>query len=153
MALTRNQTRDYVDIAALADHLGFTEAARTLIDRGTRSDWMHLAAAIRSNPWGPAARTAEAVAHWGEHDGVDVLVLDAIAASRTSWDDRARRRYANRIRSWRTEAGLTQSQLADLVGTSASRLSAYENAKVAPTSVVLGCIEQILSIHPQSDSG
>ncbi len=31
LALTRNQTRDYVDIAALVDHLGTGEAATTLI--------------------------------------------------------------------------------------------------------------------------
>jgi hypothetical protein len=31
LALTRNQTRDYVDIAALADHVGLEEAARTLV--------------------------------------------------------------------------------------------------------------------------
>lgn len=129
------------------------EAIETLMDRGTRSDWQRLVAAIRCNPWGPTARTAESVAHWGEHDGVDVVVLDALAAARTSWDDQARRRYADRIRSWRTEAGLTQRQLAELIGTSASRLSAYENAKVAPTSVVLGRIEQVLSIHPQPATG
>lgn len=31
LALTRNQTRDYVDIAALTDHLGLEHAARTLV--------------------------------------------------------------------------------------------------------------------------
>lgn len=31
LALTRNQTRDYVDIAALADHLGVVEAAGILV--------------------------------------------------------------------------------------------------------------------------
>jgi len=32
LALTRNQTRDYVDVAALADHLGLEEAGRTLLE-------------------------------------------------------------------------------------------------------------------------
>lgn len=32
LALTRNQTRDYVDIAALADHLGISGAAKTLVE-------------------------------------------------------------------------------------------------------------------------
>lgn len=32
LALTRNQTRDYLDIAALADHLGIDEAAAVLRD-------------------------------------------------------------------------------------------------------------------------
>ncbi|CAN5197905.1 hypothetical protein BH24ACT1_BH24ACT1_07470 [soil metagenome] len=124
------------------------EAIETLIDRGTLSDWKQLVEAICGNPWGPAARTAETVARWGEHQGVDMLVVDALDAARTSWDNQARHRYANCIRSWRIEAGLTQRQLAELVGTSASRLSAYENARVAPTSVVLGRIERVLSMVP-----
>lgn len=32
LALSRNQTRDYLDIAALADHIGLDEAARVLRD-------------------------------------------------------------------------------------------------------------------------
>lgn len=37
------------------------EAIETVIDRGTLSDWRQLARAIRRNPWGPAACTAESV--------------------------------------------------------------------------------------------
>ncbi len=124
------------------------EAIETLMDRGVHSDWSRLVATIRDNPWGPAARTAESVAHWGTHPGVDVLVLDAVAGARRSWDVQARRRYAERIRSWRHQAGLTQRQLAELAGTSASRLSAYENARVAPTTDVLGRIEQVVNARP-----
>ncbi len=126
------------------------EAIEILIDRGKRSDWSRLVAAIRDNPWGPAARTAASVARWEEHDGVDVLVLDAVAEARRSWDARARRRYAERIRDWRRQAGLTQRELAELVGTSASRLSAYENARVAPTTDVLGRIEQVVTAERAS---
>ncbi len=121
------------------------EAIETLIDRGVRSDWKRLVAAIGANPWGPAARTAETVAGWGEHGGIDVLILDAVAGARRTWNEYARRRYADRIRAWRLEAGLTQRQLAALVGTSPSRLSAYENARVAPTTDVLGRIEQVVT--------
>ncbi len=121
------------------------EAIETLIDRGVRSDWKRLVAAIGANPWGPAARTAETVAGWGEHGSIDLLILDAVAGARRTWNEHARRRYADRIRAWRLEAGLTQRQLATLVGTSASRLSAYENARVAPTTDVLGRIEQVVT--------
>jgi DNA-binding XRE family transcriptional regulator len=123
------------------------EAIETLIDRGVRSDWKRLVAAIGTNPWGPAARTAETVAGWGEHGGIDLLILDAVAGARRTWSEQARRRYAERIRSWRQQAGLTQRQLAELVGTSPSRLSAYENARVAPTTDVLGRIEQVVSMR------
>jgi DNA-binding transcriptional regulator YiaG len=121
------------------------EAIETLIERGTRSDWKQLVAAIDDSPWGPAARTAETVARWGEHVGVDALILTAVDAARRTSIEQARRRYADRIRSWRLQAGLTQRQLAELVGTSASRLSAYENARVAPTTDVLGRIEQVVT--------
>ncbi len=58
------------------------EAIEILMDRGVCSDWRRLTRAIRDSPWGPAARTAENIAGWGEHYGVDVLVLDTIADAR-----------------------------------------------------------------------
>lgn len=123
------------------------EAIETIIDRGMRSDWRRLVTAIDANPGGPAARTAGTVASWGEHPGVDTLVLDAVARARDAWNERARRRYAEQIRSWRTSAGLTLRRLAALAGRSASRISDYENAKVAPTTDVLGRIEQVIAEH------
>ena len=126
------------------------EAIETVIDRGSRTDWARLVAAIDASPWGPAARTAEAVAQWGEHYGVDALMLDAIARARKRCDARARRRYADQLRSLRASAGLSLRELAMLAGTSASRLSDYENAKVAPTTDVLGRIEQVVA-HTRTD--
>lgn len=58
------------------------EAIETLMDRGMLSDWRRLAEAIRRNPWGPAARTAENVASWGEHYGVDALMIRVIGRAR-----------------------------------------------------------------------
>jgi pimeloyl-ACP methyl ester carboxylesterase len=56
------------------------EAIETIMDRGALSDWRRLADAIRRNPWGPAARTVETIAAWGEHDGVDPLSAGRKAA-------------------------------------------------------------------------
>jgi len=123
------------------------EAIEILIDRGMRSDWARLIAAIEANPWGTASRTAENVASWSEHYGIDILVLDTVAQSRRSCDDRARRKYESRLRGLHKEAGLTLRELAQLAGTSASRLSEYENAKVAPTTDVLGRIEHVIAMH------
>jgi hypothetical protein len=58
------------------------EAIEMVIDRGSLSDWRRLAHAIRQNPWGPAARTAEIVAAWGEHYGVDALMINVIRHAR-----------------------------------------------------------------------
>jgi hypothetical protein len=113
------------------------EAIETLIGRGSLSDWRRLAQAIRRNPWGPAARTAETVVSWDEHYGVDALMSNVIRRAREDITLKGRAEYAAQIRLWRTQSRMTLRQLARAAGTSASRLSAYENAKVAPTTDVL----------------
>jgi DNA-binding transcriptional regulator YiaG len=123
------------------------EAIETVIDRGSLSDWRRLAAAIRRNPWGPAARTAETVTSWGEHYGVDALIADVIRCSREDVALRGRAQYARQIRSWRARTGMTLRQFALAAGTSASRLSDYERAKVAPTTDVLGRLEYVAGTH------
>lgn len=124
------------------------EATETLIDRGTLSDWRRLAEAIRQQPWGPAARTAEKVVAWGEHYGVDALIANVIVSARDEVALRGRAEYAAQIRSWRAQTGMTLRQFALAAGTSASRLSDYENAKVAPTTDVLGRLGYVAATHP-----
>ncbi len=123
------------------------EAIETIIDRGSLSDWRHLADAIRHNPWGPASRTAETVVAWGEHYGVDALISNVIRHARADVAQRGRADYAAQIRSWRAQTGMTLRQFATVAGTSASRLSDYENAKVAPTTDVLGRLEYVAATH------
>jgi DNA-binding transcriptional regulator YiaG len=123
------------------------EAIATIIDRGTLSDWRTLAAAIRRNPWGPAARTAECVASWREHYGVDALISDVIRRARAETDRRGRVEYAEQIRGWRATTGMTLQEFSRLAGTSAPRLSDYENAKVAPTTDVLGRLRYVASLY------
>ncbi len=123
------------------------EAIETVIDRGSLSDWRGLAEAIRHNPWGPAARTAENVVSWGEHYGVDALIANVIRLAREEVAMRGRAEYAAQIRSWRAQAGMTLRQFARAAGTSASRLSDYENAKVAPTTDVLARLRYVAATH------
>jgi DNA-binding transcriptional regulator YiaG len=119
------------------------EAIETLIDRGSLADWRLLVAAIRRSPWGPAARTAETVAGWGEHYGVDALLERAIGDARADVTQAGRAHYAAQIRAWRAQTGMTLRQFAAAAGTSASRLSDYEHAKVAPTTDVLGRLYRV----------
>jgi DNA-binding transcriptional regulator YiaG len=123
------------------------EAIETVIDRGSLSDWRQLAEAIRSNPWGPAARTTETVAGWGEHYGVDALMIGVIRHARENVTLEGRAEYATQIRTWRTQTGMTLRQFARAAGTSASRLSDYENAKVAPTTDVLGRLSYVAATY------
>ena len=125
------------------------EAIETVIDRGTLSDWRKLAEAIRRNPWGPAARTTETVTSWGEHYGVDALLSNVIGHAREDVVSRGRAEYAQQIRTWRTQTGMTLRQFARAAGTSASRLSDYENAKVAPTTDVLARLRHVAVTHTQ----
>ena len=123
------------------------EAIETVMDRGSLSDWRRLADAIRRNPWGPAARTVERIAAWGEHYGVDKLMSSVIRRARADVDREGRALYAQQIRAWRAETGMTLRQLARAAGTSASRLSDYETAKVAPTTDILGRLRYVASIQ------
>lgn len=123
------------------------EAIETVIDRGSLSDWRRLAQTIRCNPWGPAARTAESVAEWGEHYGIDALLSRVISQAREDLTRQGRAEYAAQIRSWRSQSGMSLRQFARAAGTSASRLSDYENAKVAPTTDVLGRLSHVADTH------
>ncbi len=122
------------------------EAIETVIDRGSLSDWRRLAETIRGNPWGSAARTTETVVGWGEHYGVDALMSNVIHRARDEITRRGRAEYAAQIRSWRAKSGMTLRQFARVAGTSASRLSDYENAKVAPTTDVLGRLSRVAAV-------
>jgi len=135
-----------VDVAAPVDEWP-AEAIETVIDRGSLSDWRRLADAIRRNPWGPAARTAETVVAWGEHYGVDTLMSGVIRHAREDIARRGRAEYASEIRSWRVQTGMTLRQFATAAGTSASRLSDYEHAKVAPTTDVLSRLRHVAVTH------
>jgi DNA-binding transcriptional regulator YiaG len=126
------------------------EAIETLIDRGSLSDWRELSQAISANPWGPAARTAETVIGWKEHYGVDKLIERVIKHAREHVAIRGRTEYAAQIRAWRKSSGMTMRQLASAAGTSASRLSDYENAKVAPTTDVLGRLRHAAALSARA---
>ncbi|MGH2905054.1 MAG: helix-turn-helix domain-containing protein [Solirubrobacteraceae bacterium] len=119
------------------------EAIETVIDRGSLSDWRRLAEAIRRDPWGPAARSTETVVAWGEHYGVDALMSGVIGRAREQITLVGRAEYAAQIRSWRAHSGMTLRQFARAAGTSASRLSDYEHAKVAPTTDVLARLKRV----------
>jgi DNA-binding transcriptional regulator YiaG len=129
------------------------EAIETVIDRGSLSDWRVLTEAIRQSPWGPAARAAEVVAGWGEHYGIDALISQIIRHARIELTQRGRAEYAAQIRSWRAASGMTLRQLARAAGTSPSRLSDYENAKVAPTTDALGRLSYAAGVSSRVVAG
>lgn len=125
------------------------EAIEIALDRGSLGDWARLANAIRRDPWGRVARLVETVTGWQEHYGVDALMQRVIARAREELTLSGRAAYAKQIHRWREEAGMTMREFAQAAGTSASRLSDYENAKVAPTTDVLGRLRHVARLHAQ----
>lgn len=117
------------------------EAILAMVERGSIADWRLLAHAIREGPWGAVARQVEQIASWQENYGADALLLGVIERAREAVRNEARQRYASYMRGLRKSTGLTLREFAELAGTSASRLSAYENGRVAPTTEVIGRIE------------
>ena len=119
------------------------EALLTLVERGSLSDWRRIAISIDDLPWGPTARNIDAITSWGENAGVDDILRARLDAARSHAALAGRRRYADRIRALRKATGLSMREFAAEVGTSASRLSDYEHAKVSPTTDVLARIESV----------
>jgi DNA-binding transcriptional regulator YiaG len=120
------------------------EAIEILVDRGSLSDWRRIAAALAQDPWGPLARTVEEIVGLDSHYGVDRILEQVLHRERERQTLAGRRRYADRLRRLRQSAGLSMRELAAAAGTSAARISDYENAKVAPTTDVLARLEDVL---------
>lgn len=118
------------------------EALVTAIDRGLVPDWQPIFAEIRRSPWGPVARRVERYLSYREPDGVGTLFSLALARARFDADRADRDEVASRVRAAVDRSGLTNSRFADLVGTSASRLSTYVSGKVTPSAAMLVRIER-----------
>lgn len=121
-----------------------SEAIEILVDRGNLSDWRHLATAVAQDPHGPLARTVEEIIALDCHYGVDRIFAVVLRGERERRTLAGRRRYADHLRSLRRSAGLSMRQLAAAAGTSAARISDYENARVAPTTDILARLEDVL---------
>lgn len=127
-----------------------TDAVRTwpyeglvaAIDRGLVADWQPIFAEIRQAPWGSVARRVERYLSYRPHDGVSRLFSLAIARARDDADSRDRAEVARRVREAIEASGLTAARFAELVGTSASRLSTYARGRVTPSAAMLLRIER-----------
>ena len=54
--------------------------------------------------------------------------------------------FANTLREWRNFRGLTQQQLADLVGCSRNTISSIETGQFNPTAFTAGLICSVLNV-------
>jgi hypothetical protein len=118
------------------------EALVTVIDRGLVGDWQPVFAELRRSPWGEVARRVERYLSYRDPDGVSVLFALAIERARANVDHENRAEVAARVRAAVARSGLTNAELARLVGTSASRLCTYASGKVVPSAAMLLRIER-----------
>lgn len=130
------------------------EALVAVVDRGLVADWKPVFDEIRRSPWGSVARRVERYLSYRERDGIGVLFALAIEHARTRADESDRADVAAQIRAAVERSGLTNAQFAELVGTSASRLSTYLSGKVTPSAALLLRMERAASrSRPPNRSG
>jgi len=114
-----------------------TEAVLTALERGGLSHWRQLATAIRADPWGPVARRVEEALTMSRPYGVAGLMERAIAAARADAEKVERVAVATEIADMVAQSGLTRTEFAARIGTSASRLSTYVTGTVTPSAALL----------------
>jgi hypothetical protein len=118
------------------------EAIVTTLERGLVPDWQPLFVEIRRHPWGSVARSIERLLAYEPIPGVAPLFTRAIVTARDAMERSDREQVVQRVRAAVQESGLTAGRFAELVGTSASRLSTYMSGKVTPSAAMLVRIER-----------
>jgi DNA-binding transcriptional regulator YiaG len=130
-----------------------TEAVLTALERGGLADWRMLAAAIRADPWGPVARRVEEALAVSRPYGVGVVMADLISTARERADRADRDAVAAEIARLLADSGLSRSEFASRVGTSASRLSTYLSGKVTPSAAMLVRMRRVAARTPEVAEG
>jgi DNA-binding transcriptional regulator YiaG len=113
------------------------EAIQTALERGGLMYWRRLAAAIREEPWGPVARRVEEVLGYSRPYGVAAAFERTISRSRDNSEAAEREAVAAEIDRLVRDSGLSRTDFASRVGTSASRLSTYVSGRVTPSAALL----------------
>ena len=119
------------------------EAVVTTLERGLVSDWQPILAEVRRNPWGSVARRVEGFLSYEPLPGVAPLFLRSIETARENAERRDRDEVSRRIRMAVSSSGMAAGLFAELIGTSASRLSTYVSGKVTPSAAMLVRIERV----------
>lgn len=119
------------------------EALLTAIERGSLRDWRQIAAAIRSDPWGPVARRTEEALSISEAYGITPTLGRAIRSARTAAEAEERAAVASRVRELIGASGFSRAEFASRIGTSASRLSTYATGRVTPSASLLVRMERV----------
>lgn len=113
------------------------EAIEAALQRGGLSHWRRLADAIWEEPWEPVARHVEEVLGYSRPYGVAEAMERVIAEARAGAEAGERAEVAAEIARLVEGSGLSRTEFASRVGTSASSLSTYVNGTVSPSAALL----------------
>lgn len=113
------------------------EALAETLERGLVTDWQPILAEIRSHPWGVLSRRVQRWIRMSEGDPAARLFTLAIEHARQRVEDDERDEVARQVRDAIAASGMTASEFASSIGTSASRLSTYANGRVVPSATML----------------
>jgi DNA-binding transcriptional regulator YiaG len=114
-----------------------TEAIQTALERGGLSDWRLLVVAVDNEPWGPIARKIEEVLGYSRPYGIAEAMERVIARARSKTERSEREQVAQEVNRLIGKSGLTRTEFASRIGTSASRLSTYATGRVTPSASLL----------------
>lgn len=118
------------------------EALVSTLERGTVRHWRPVLTEIRRRPWGSVARSLERYVGYTEERALAALLRRAIDDARESAQKREREEVAERVRSCIARSGRSAVEFAELIGTSASRLSTYQSGKVTPSAALMLRMEE-----------
>ena len=113
------------------------EAVRIALERGGLSHWRRLTSAVRADPWGPVARAVEEAIAVDPPYGTGPLMAEVLKRARDRQDQCDRAEVAAEIADLVARSGLTRTEFALRIGTSASRLSTYLAGTVTPSAALL----------------
>ncbi|HEY8809299.1 MAG TPA: helix-turn-helix transcriptional regulator [Solirubrobacterales bacterium] len=113
------------------------EAIQAALERGGISHWRRLAKEIQTAPWGPVTRHVEEVLSYSRPYGVANAIERVIGMAREETEKLERETVAAEIDGLVRESGLSRTEFASRIGTSASRLSTYVTGRVTPSAALL----------------
>jgi len=119
------------------------EGLVSVIERGLIIDWVPIFREVRRQPWGACARKVERYLSYAPPDGISEAFRRYIELTREQSVQRDVEQVAGSVKSAVQGTGLTAAAFAELIGTSASRLSTYVSGKVTPSAALMLRIERV----------
>lgn len=119
------------------------EGILAAVERGTLPDWRRLAAAVRTDPWGPVAQQVAEAIEISRPYGTSELLTAVIEQAREEAANAERDQVAREIGELVAQSGLSRQDFALRLGTSRPRLSTYLSGKVTPSAALMIRIRRV----------